>query len=77
MSDEHLDMVHQMIRDGFQQVNNRLDQHYDLFTQHQQDDKDAWKRLEILDREVTVAKRISYLIGSAATVAAGWMGWSK
>lgn len=77
MSDEHLDMVHQMIRDGFQQVNNRLDQHYDLFMEHSQDDKKAWRKLDDLDREVTVAKRVSYILGTAATMVAGWLGYSR
>jgi len=77
MSDEHLDMVHQMIRDGFQQVNNRLDQHYDLFMEHTREDKSAWDRLHDMEKEVTIAKRVTYIVGTAMASVAGWLGWSK
>ena len=58
-------------------MTKRLDQHYDLFERHTEDDKAAWKKLDDVTVEVRVAKRVFYLLTSALTGVLSYIGWHK
>ena len=71
------DNIINLLRDQFEQVNARLDKHYELFEQHVQDDKQAYKQIEDVATEVKVAKRVFYVLSSASTAVLGWVGLHK
>jgi len=57
------DQVMDLIRDQFEQVNKRLDQHYDLFQKHTEDDKRMADHIIEVEKEITFAKGIAYVLG--------------
>ena len=63
------------------QINGRLDKHYELFQDHVKDDKDQADRLEkhigSLDKEITFAKGVTYTINTIAAVVYGLIWGSK
>ena len=77
MDENTINLIRDAIRDGFSQVNDRLDEHYKLFHEHVKDDKDAWKRIDTVAVEIKVAKRIFYVLTSAITGVLGWLGLMK
>ena len=66
-----------LVRDQFQQVNDRLDKHYDLFQAHTEKDERAWDRISGVENDLKVTKRVAYSLGVAVTTVAGWFGLSK
>lgn len=71
------EQIVELIRDGFEQVNRRLDEQRDLWAQHVEDDKKAWEKLDDVSTEVKVAKRVFYIIGGGVTAVLGWLGITK
>ena len=73
LNDNTVNLIRDSIRDGFSQVNDRLDKHYDLFGEHVKDDKEAWKKLDDVTVEIKVGKRVFYALSSALSVAMGYL----
>ena len=66
-----------LVRDQFQQVNDRLDKHYELFQAHTEKDEKAWERITDVETDMKVTKRVAYGLGVVATTIAGWLGLHK
>ena len=64
-------------RDQFEQVNNRLDQHFTLFSQHVEDDKKLADHIVAVDKEVTFAKGVAYVLSGGTALGAWLTGWLK
>lgn len=71
------EQVMNFIRDQFEQVNNRLDQHFELFSQHVKDDKALAEHIAQVDKEVTFAKGVAYVLSGGTALMAGLTGWWK
>lgn len=71
------DNIVNLLRDEFKHVNDRLDMHYEMFQQHAEDDKQAWNKLEAVDREIAVTKRVGAALIGATTLVIGWLGFTK
>ena len=71
------EQVIQFIRDQFEQVNNRLDQHFELFQQHVEEDKKLSDHIIAVDKEVTFAKGVTYAINAMSAIVAWLFGWAK
>ena len=65
------------IRDQFEQVNNRLDQHSALFNQLLADDRKLAEHIAAVDKEVTFAKGVTYAVNAMSAGTAWFFGWSK
>ena len=66
-----------LVRDQFQHVNDRLDKHYDLFQPQTEKDEKAWERINGVENDLKVTKRVAYSLGVVATTVAGWLGLHK
>ena len=68
------DQVVNLIRDGFKKLDAQLSDHHALLKSHMDEDKAAWARLEMIDREITIVKRVGLILGSCVTAVAGVFG---
>ena len=59
------------------EINGRLDKHYELFQAHVEDDKKMADHLMVIDKEVTFAKGVTYAINGIAAAVYGFVGWGK
>ena len=59
------------------QINGRLDKHYELFQAHVEDDKKMADHLAAVDKEVTFAKGVTYAVNGIAAVVYSFTGWGK
>ena len=71
------EQVMNFIRDQFEQVNNRLDQHFELFSKHVDDDKKLADHIAAVDKEVTFAKGVTYAVNGVAAAVYAVVGWGK
>lgn len=71
------EQVIQFIRDQFEQVNNRLDQHFELFQQHVEEDKKLSDHIAAVEKEITFAKGVAYVLSGGTALAAWVVGWFK
>lgn len=77
MPSKNNDLLVELIRDQFTQVNERLDKHYDLFQQHTEKDEKAWERIGNVETDLKVTKRVAYSLAAIATTVASWLGLHK
>lgn len=59
------------------QMHSRLDKHFALFQQHAEEDKKLGEQLMSLDREVTFAKGVAYVLSGGTAMGAWVSGWFK
>lgn len=59
------------------QMHSRMDKHFALFQQHADDDKKLAEHIMALDREVTFAKGVAYVLSGGTALGAWVTGWFK
>jgi hypothetical protein len=82
------DNIINLIRDEFKHVNDRLDAHYQMFQEHSDQDaryfesfREEFKltnnRVNDVETDLKVAKRVGYILSGMVTAVVGWLGFHK
>lgn len=58
-------------------VGRRLDEHNIIFQRHTEEDKKLSEHITAVDREVTFAKGVAYVLSGGTALSAWFMGWGK
>ena len=74
---ENDDYLLQFMQEQFKQVHNRLDQHYELFQKHTEDDRKLAEHLHTVEKEITFAKGVAYVLSGGTALGAWVSGYFK
>ncbi len=75
MSDQ--DLIVNLIRDQFEQMNQNLVQLNETLKDHTTKDEAAWARINDVENEIKVVKRVGLVLVSIGTAVTGWLGISR
>ena len=58
-------------------LTRRLDEHNEIFQRHTEEDKKLAEHIMAVDKEVTLAKGVTYAVNGVAAAVYGFVGWGK
>lgn len=60
-----------------QQMDRKLDEHFERFQEHVKDDKVMMDHLRIMDKEITFAKGVTYAVNAMTASVMAFLGLNK